>query len=105
MTTIFSEDFQEFLKQTLTETIKEALYGADVPVKQKQEQAKEKKYYTIAEVCDLLHITKPTFHSNVKKGIIKPIKIGRRTLVDANLLDAMIADGQVSRYQHFRARG
>lgn len=82
--------------------MKECLYGANEP--QQEHPKQETKYYTIAEVCDLLHITKPTFHSLVKKGAIFPIKVGRRTLVDAHLLDSMIADGQVSRYQHFRAR-
>lgn len=43
-------------------------------------KAKPEKHLTRDEVCELMHITKPTLWRKVKEGKITPVKAGRRVL-------------------------
>lgn len=50
----------------------------------------EKRFLTRLEFCDELRISETTYHSLALRGIVKPIKIGRRTLIPASEVDAVI---------------
>lgn len=52
------------------------------------------------EVCRMCHISKPTFHSWVNKGAIEVQKVGRRTLVKAESLEAALQTKKIYRYKH-----
>ena len=45
-------------------------------------KTEEIKYLSREEVCELLHISKPTLGSYINKGMLKGKKIGRRVLFD-----------------------
>lgn len=49
------------------------------------------EYYTISEVCEKLRISKATFHNHVNAGLIKTVKIGRRTLIESKAFDDVMA--------------
>lgn len=83
---------QEDLLAVVTKAVQDVLENA----KPKHE---EPRYYTRDEVCSILKISRPTFHSLVNKGEIAVIKVGKRTLIDANHLDAMVASGMIQKYR------
>ena len=57
-----------------------------------------KRYYTREEACEHLKIGTTTFYRLAKKGKIEILKIGGKTLVDADELDAAIENQEVIRY-------
>ena len=59
----------------------------------------EPKLLTRKEVCEYLHCSLPAFHSFVKRGLITPIKLGSKTLVDAARLRADVEAGRLGRYR------
>lgn len=83
---------QEDLLAVVTKAVRDALDNA-------QPKHEEPRYYTRDEVCSILKISRPTFHSLVNKGEIKVIKVGKRTLIDANRLDTLIAGGMIQKYR------
>lgn len=61
---------------------------------------------SIDEACSLLHVSKPCFHSLVRKGLIVTRKVGeRRTLVDLSRLRSDLETGQIGRYKHTSTSG
>ena len=57
-------------------------------------------FLTRVEVCNLLHISKVTFHDWVNKGMLQPIKVGNRTLIEKQPLLDSIRSGNIGRYVH-----
>ena len=47
--------------------------------------------YSVDEVCAILKISIPHFYTLKNKGIFKPIKLGRRTLVPVKQVDELLA--------------
>ena len=58
------------------------------------------KLLTRDEVCEMCHISKPTFHAWVNKGAIEVQKVGGRTLVKAESLERALQTKKVYRYKH-----
>ena len=58
------------------------------------------KLLTRDEVCEMCHISKPTFHAWVNKGAIEVQKVGGRTLVKAESLETALQTKKVYRYKH-----
>lgn len=56
-------------------------------------------YYTRDEVRQMLRISFPTLHGLMKKGAIKFVKVGKKTLFPKAELDAMIASGELRKYR------
>lgn len=55
---------------------------------------KKQEFYSREEVCDLLHISKPTLKKLSDKGILSPIKLGdRRVLFDSEQIWELIDSG------------
>ena len=61
---------------------------------------KNERYYTRQECCEILRCSKPTFHSLVNKGLIPVTKVGRKTLVSADVFDRIVASGELRKYKH-----
>ena len=58
------------------------------------------RHYTRQECCAILRCSLPTFHSIVNRGLIQVTKVGRKTLVDAEEFDKLVASGELARYKH-----
>ncbi len=80
------------LKPIITEAVAEATA--------KQNTTPEKRYYTPEQAWEHLHISRATFYRNVKKGRIEILKMGSRSLVDADALDEAIERKEIYRYKH-----
>ena len=48
------------------------------------------KLYTVKEVLDLLRISRATLYRHIASGLIKPLKLGGKTLFTESALKAMI---------------
>ena len=64
------------LAEIISKTVKACL----IDWKPAQRNQDTSVYLTRAQVCDRLHISLPTVHAWMKKGILKPYHIGGRTL-------------------------
>ena len=65
--------FEEWLRATVRDEMLKTL-AAD------RAQAKPEKMLTRDEVCEILHISKPTLWTKTKKGKLDCVKAGRRVL-------------------------
>ena len=83
---------QEVLRPIIVDAVKEA-----VP---KELQKKDKQYYTRKQVCDMLHISAPTFYSYVEKGILTKVKIEGKTLIEVADFERAVAAKELVRYKH-----
>ena len=54
----------------------------------------EKRLLTVKEACEYLRIGRSTLYRHIKQGKIKPVKIGKRTLIDKNDLDRLIEESK-----------
>ncbi|EDP75545.1 helix-turn-helix domain-containing protein [Hydrogenivirga sp. 128-5-R1-1] len=54
----------------------------------------ERRLFTVKEALEYLRISRPTFYRLIKQGKIKPVKIGKRTLIDKNDLDRLIEESK-----------
>lgn len=79
-------DLKELLKEIVKDSIKE-LIPNETP-----------KYYTRKEVCKLFNISLPTLHQYVNSGKITALKIGGRTLFDADSINLAIQRKEILRY-------
>jgi excisionase family DNA binding protein len=52
--------------------------------------ARPRQPYTVAEVCKLFRISKPTVYSLAEKGDLTLLKIGRSTRIPADEVDALL---------------
>lgn len=85
--------------ERLQEMIEKAVAGAI-----QQALPKEPKKYTRQEVCDIYHITLPTLHSYVKKGLLKPNKISGRVLFEIEEVENALKSKEVAKYKHTERR-
>lgn len=86
--TIFIQLTKNELLEIISNEVKNAL----------SEKPKEARYYTREEVCDLLHITKGCLHNYMRQGRLKALKLGGRTLFDANEIDKAIERKELLKY-------
>ena len=54
----------------------------------------EERLLTVKEATQYLKISKVTLYKLIKQGKIKPVKIGKRTLIDKNDLDRLIEESK-----------
>lgn len=62
------------------------------------EEAKEPRYYSRQDVAQLLHVTLPTVHSFVRRGLLVPERIGGKVLFNANAVDEAVRTGRVRKH-------
>ena len=83
---------KEDMRQAVVEAVSEAM--------RTQRGPEADKLLTRAEVCEMCHISLPTFHAWVNNGTIEAQKVGRRTLVKAEALDEAIRRGKIHTFKH-----
>jgi len=52
------------------------------------------KIYTVNETLSILKISRPTLYELIKKGTLRPVKLGKRTLFKESELERFINDLQ-----------
>ena len=82
--------------EILTPIIKDAVKEALAEVKANP----PKRYYTPEEAQKYLHVSRATFYRLVGKGAIEILKIGGKSLVDADKLDKAVEKREIYRYKH-----
>lgn len=92
---ISAEDLRRFLESVAAQIAP----GREGSTNAGREADGEPKLLTRKEVCEYLHCSLPAFHSFVKRGLITPIKLGSKTLVDAARLRADVEAGRLGRYR------
>ena len=65
----------------------------------KKVKGQTKRYYTVQEVCKIMRIGVTSFYRMVNRGDIELLKIGGKSLVDADKLDGQIERKEVFRYK------
>lgn len=84
------------LKSSIREVMAELLAN----FQPKQASAMTPRKYTREQLADeVLHVSLPTIHGMMKQGILPYVKVGRRTLFDADVIDAMVARGELKKYR------
>ena len=82
----------EILRPIVVEAVREAM--TDVKVNP------PKRYYTVEEAMAHLKISRATFYRRAGHGEIEILKIGAKSLVDADALDGAIERREIYRYKH-----
>ena len=66
---------------------------------------KEKRYYTIKQVCELMGIKRSTYFTRAQNGDFIIVKDGRTTKIDADDLDAKLESKTVCKHVRTRHKG
>ena len=91
---------EDMLKGFVASILKPIITEAVAEATAKQNTTPEKRYYTPEQAWEHLHISRATFYRTVKKGRIEILKMGSRSLVDADALDEAIERKEIYRYKH-----
>ena len=91
------EALKQILIEILTPIIKEAVMEAITDTKANP----PKRYYTPEEAWNHLKISRATFYRLAGRGKIEILKIGNRSLIDADALDAAVERREIYRYKHW----
>ena len=91
---------EDMLKGFVASILKPIITEAVMEATAKQNEKPVKRYYTPEEAQEHLHISRATFYRLVGKGKIEILKIGGKSLVDADLLDGAIERREIYRYKH-----
>jgi excisionase family DNA binding protein len=94
-------DHTEVIKSLLTEIIRPIVIDAVETALNNKDNNPRKRYYTSQEAMEHLRISRATFYRLVKKGKIDILKIGNRSLIDADLLDEAVERREIYRYKHY----
>lgn len=83
---------EEVLKPIVSTAIKDAMpqHNAD----------DELKYYTINEVCEMLHICRQTFYNYVRRNSLRPEKIEGRLMVSSKELTRAIKTRSIVKFKY-----
>ena len=63
------------------------------------EKQTEEQWWTIDHFCSTLHVSRPTYHAMVNRGLLHPKKAGQRTLISAEEVKSKLASGELGRYK------
>lgn len=74
------------LRQVIAEAMNEKNISSD---------REDDGYYTTAEMCKLLHITRVTLWRLCKDGIIRGVKVGKKNLYQKKYINELIAAGKL----------
>ena len=91
------EALKQMITEILTPIIKDAVKQAFADVKVNP----PKRYYTPEEAWNHIHVSRATFYRLVGRGVIEILKIGNRSLVDADRLDEAVEKREIYRYKHW----
>ena len=88
-----NELFNAFFEKAVAEQVAKVL-------SEREQQKPCPRYYTVVEAAEILRVSRMTIYNLIKRGKLSPLKVGRRTLVDANSFDSAVESQQIFRYQH-----
>ena len=91
------ESFKEWLTEIIRPIIFEAVDAAYIEKKANP----PKRYFTPDEAQKQLKISRATFYRLVGKGKIQILKIGNKSLIDADALEKSIQKREIYRYKHY----
>lgn len=91
---IDSSNIQEAVKGFLLPIIKQAM----VEIQNEQDTYTGPRTYTREQVEKILHIKTTSFYRLAKRGKITLLKVGGKTVVDADKLDEAIENEEIIRY-------
>lgn len=83
----------EGLKSMLTEVVEQAVMKI-VP--------KEKKYYSRQQIAEKFGVSLPTVHGWINSGKLVALKMGGRTLFDADEVDEAVKEKRILKFKHGR---
>ena len=95
----------DILKECLTKILRPIIFEAVREAFAQPQQKPIKRYYTAEEAQNHLKISRSTFYRHVRQGRIEVLKIGRKSLVDADKLDEAIERRDIYRYKHDYSKG
>lgn len=100
------EALRHFLISIVSEAIEDVINklieeGTIIVKDPKQERKEEQKdeLWTIDQFCEVLHVSRPTYHSIVKRGVIHPLKCGQRTLIYKSEVITQLEKGVLGKYK------
>ena len=64
------------------------------------EQEYNAQFYDVKELAHLLHVTQTTVYNMAKRGTLKPVKVGKRTVFKRTTVDEAISRGLLGKYVH-----
>ncbi len=92
-----------FNRDDLKSSIREVLAEVLATYQPKPIEKTAPRKYTREELAEVvLHVSLPTIHGMMKQGILPYVKVGRRTLFDADTIDAMVASGELKKYRRIK---
>ena len=103
-------ELQDLLSRALSPLISDAVENAlrklvadrkmEIPESNDQiEKQVEEQWWTIDRFCSTLHVSRPTYHGMVNRGLLHPKKAGQRTLISAEEVKTKLANGELGRYR------
>ena len=95
----------DMLKECLTKILRPIIFEAVREAVAQPQQKPIKRYYTAEEAQKHLKISRSTFYRHVNQGRIEILKIGSKSLVDADKLDEAIERRDIYRYKHDYSKG
>lgn len=84
---------KENLRSMLSEAVEEAVTRI-VP--------REKRYYSRQQIAEKFKVSLPTVHGWMNSGKLTALKIGGRTLFDADEVDNAVKEKRVLKFKHGR---
>lgn len=92
----------DMLKECLTNILRPIIFEAVREAFAEQNKKPTKRYYTPQEAWTHLKISRTTFYRLISTGKIEILKIGGKSLVDADKLDSAIERREIYRYKHYK---
>lgn len=93
-----TEAFLQAMSTTIaTMVVKQMTENSEIV--KREEEKKKPRYYSREEVCEMLKISKPTYHAMAGKGAFTVTYAGRKVLIDADRFDRDLADGKLGKYR------
>lgn len=86
------------LKSVISEALKEVLQNYEP----KPSSHPTPRKYTREQLGEVLQVSMPTIHGMMNQGLLPYVKVGRRTLFDADAVDTLVASGQLKKYRRNR---
>ena len=85
------------VETALEKMVKEGKMDIPGQPTQKENHADE-QWWTIDQFCAYAHVSRPTYHSFVHRGFIRPRKCGQRTLICVSEVKEQMDHGEFGKY-------
>ena len=91
---VISDAFEVALQKLVADK-KMEITGSNEP----NEKQADDQWWTIDRFCSALHVSRPTYHGMVKRGLLHPKKCGQRTLISSAEVLEMLENGRLGKYK------